>query len=257
MWSYWEGPRSSSLLDKCLESWRRWLGNAGWEIQLLGPGDLRARGVAVPPEFAATTVTTRSDYIRLALLLARGGVWMDATVFLTESLGWVEEVLAASPSGVDVVAFRRKPNEYVENWFLAVRRPGVALIGKWLQVLTDVVVAGAPFAKHPVYARRCQTDDEYFVAYQAYCHVVNTTGGGIESSVAALDGAGRMYSPWKPQWAHAKLCKFTSKHRAAYNCVRFPLAYVYLLILLAALSVVSVSAMRHVAVARNSSRRAR
>ena len=37
----------------------------------------------------------------------------------------------------------------------------------------NIVVHGPPFSNHPAYEEKCQSNDEYFVVYQAYCHVLD------------------------------------------------------------------------------------
>lgn len=87
VWTYWEGPRNA-LVDICEHSIQKTMGNLWVPITDKNTGDW----IEMPEEVANhPNVRTKSDYVRIALLLEYGGIWMDSDVILrrdiTEFLG--------------------------------------------------------------------------------------------------------------------------------------------------------------------------
>ena len=87
VWSYWPTGWhfAPDLVQACVKSWR--MANPGWVLRLLDGNDytdyisLAAYTVLPPYETDAF-----SDILQIELLRAHGGVWLDATVFTTQSL---------------------------------------------------------------------------------------------------------------------------------------------------------------------------
>jgi len=85
IFSFWEGTQDE-IVEHCMSTWRGWAPN--WQInmlntttadKLLGPGVL-------PPTLLDEKLNRLSDLIRLEVLSAYGGVWIDATIALTAPL---------------------------------------------------------------------------------------------------------------------------------------------------------------------------
>ncbi len=91
IWQYWESPDGSipPLVQACLNSVDRFKGN--YERILLTPETLK-NYVEIPEIFlklkekGLIKTAFFSDILRTCLLIRHGGIWMDATVLLTEDL---------------------------------------------------------------------------------------------------------------------------------------------------------------------------
>lgn len=109
IWTYWDDPNVPLLTQKCMANWKRMCPD--YDIRLLNKTD-------VPAEYKNLTPERQSDWLRLDRLKRYGGVWLDATVILTESLDWVQgsgevhmfyqEAMAKDPS-----------QRMYESWFIA------------------------------------------------------------------------------------------------------------------------------------------
>lgn len=224
VWSYWEGERSA-LIDECESSWRVHLGDA-WDVRVLNARTIAEYGIELPAAFRSVLPALQADYVRLALLERYGGVWMDASVMLMAPL---DDVVAHLGSH-DVVAFQRRQGvAYIENWFLAVRPPPVPLITHWKDLFVEIIAHGPPYHSHPAYAARCQTQDDYFVAYQAYCALLRRHPA-LRTRVH-VHGIGNLWLPFLPLRTYRPLVKFTKGARLAYPYARFPLGWILLLAL--------------------------
>jgi len=135
IWSYWQkmpgAPEAlNKFIDACLASWRAL--NPDYQIRLLD-NEAVARYVDardLPETFQFLSIQHRSDAIRLAILKKYGGIWVDATTFMTNPL---RELLGEDP---DVRTFFALPYpwtdqslkdndtrvswiDHPQNWFLA------------------------------------------------------------------------------------------------------------------------------------------
>jgi len=109
IWTYWDDPTIPILTQKCLDNWKRMCPD--YEIKLLNRKD-------VPEEYKDLTPQRQSDWLRLERLKSQGGIWLDASIILTESLDWVKgdgEVLMFYQKGM--TADRNFP--MYESWFMA------------------------------------------------------------------------------------------------------------------------------------------
>ena len=119
LWSYWDGglAKAPELVRLCVDSWEKFAPSARVIVvdkqslyDFVRPDDL-------PPNFDDLIVQHQSDFIRLALLVRYGGVWLDASVFVSQPLlPWLSEV--ASEAGL--FFFRRPgPDRQFSNWFIS------------------------------------------------------------------------------------------------------------------------------------------
>ena len=123
LWSYWNSESLPPLIQACADNWRAQAPDH--ELRMLTPATLRdwlpegtdLRLLQRLPPFR------QADWLRLQLLQAHGGVWIDASTLLTRGLDWVHEQQAAS--GAEFVGFyidrlsQRPEQPMVENWFMA------------------------------------------------------------------------------------------------------------------------------------------
>ncbi len=142
IWSYWHGGAVPGLVQRCVDNWCRL--NPGWKVHLLGAADLAAH---VPPTLSRLGVPKQSDWIRLALLARHGGVWLDASIFLTRPLDWVLEQQQAWQTEFAGYYLDRYASgapgacPVVDSWFMAAP-PGSRFVVDWLALFEREAVVG-------------------------------------------------------------------------------------------------------------------
>ena len=109
IWSYWDDPNVPPLTQKCMENWKRMCPD--YDVRLLNKTD-------VPGEYKHLTPERQSDWLRLDRIKNYGGVWLDASVFLTESLDWVQGSGEALMFYQEAMAKDKNQRMY-ESWFIA------------------------------------------------------------------------------------------------------------------------------------------
>ncbi len=121
IWAYWNGGTPPLLIQRCLENWR--IFNPDFAIHVLDDQSVLRHIPEIPPELQSLPVAKRSDWIRLELLRRYGGIWLDASTILTESLEWVLQQQALTDA--DFIGFylerytTEKSCPVVESWFMA------------------------------------------------------------------------------------------------------------------------------------------
>ena len=109
IWSYWDDPNVPLLTQKCIDNWKRMCPD--YEVRLLNKTD-------VPDEYKHLTPERQSDWLRLERIKSHGGVWLDASVILTESLDWVQGTGEALMFYQEAMA-KDKSQRMYESWFIA------------------------------------------------------------------------------------------------------------------------------------------
>lgn len=214
VWTYWEGEMPE-IVQQSIASWKRWLPD--WNIVILNPEALEAYDIIKSKSFHALSPTTKSDVIRLSLLYTHGGLWMDASILLLESFDWL-------PQNYPLFGFKLFNRSYIENWFLYAPEARHPFVGKWLQTLNSLLDT-IPYDSHAAYAQPCTHDGNYFMAYQAYCHLVATDSDFAQThhTTQFLPAFPQMYNPMIPLGSHHRLVKFTKLHRTLYCWLPFPI----------------------------------
>ena len=138
IWGYWNTgiQNAPETVKKCIENWKRF--NIGWTINILNDNNLQ--DYVDPTIFSKIVVKKsythkKSDLIRLLLLQKYGGIWVDASIFFTESLDWVLKL--QKDKNVDIVCYylkrftTDKKFPVLENWFIA-STPNNEFLNLWL-----------------------------------------------------------------------------------------------------------------------------
>lgn len=127
LWSYWNSETLPPLIQACADNWRAQAPDH--ELRLLTPATL-AHWLPAGTDLSLLERLPpfrQADWVRLQLLQAHGGLWIDASTILTGPLDWVHAQQAAE--GAEFVGFyierlsNRPDLPMVENWFMAAR-PG-------------------------------------------------------------------------------------------------------------------------------------
>lgn len=223
IWSYWSGDMSK-LITKCIDSWKNYAND--WEIIILNDKSVDDWEIIKPKNYDKLSHTTKSDVIRLSLLYKYGGVWMDASVMLTESLDWLQKY-----ENNNLYAFHLKGTNYIESWFIFAPNMYNPNILNLLNTFNDILDT-SPYTNHIAYDKKCTTDDNYFMIYQAFCYLVNTDNNMklIFDSIEKNTAFKYFYNSWIPLKSQNKLIKFTKQDRDKYKYYKFPLKYLYILL---------------------------
>ena len=83
IWTYWNSVELPEVVTRCIDSWRRH--NPTYEVVILNPSNLIDYiDIDVKRVSFNDNPARESDIIRLLVLEKYGGVWSDATMFLTK-----------------------------------------------------------------------------------------------------------------------------------------------------------------------------
>ena len=166
IWSYWTGSEIPLVVQKCFKNWQHFAPNC--TIHILCDQNLQEYIPVLPTILSTLEPPKRADWIRLELLRQYGGIWLDASIFLTTPLDWVFSQQQSSQAdfiGFYLEKFTSMPQyPVVENWFMAAP-PHSPLIENWSHEFTKEVIprSGAAYISHlkeiGTYARNLQKID--------------------------------------------------------------------------------------------------
>lgn len=120
IWSYWHAPEPDAFVQQCIANWRLHCPDA--EVHVLHSQNLQdyVASADLPPGFAQLNPVKQSDWLRLFLVSRYGGYWLDATIVLTRSLRWMDELRtthAAEFVGFYLDGFTQGSSiPVIENW---------------------------------------------------------------------------------------------------------------------------------------------
>ena len=145
VWTYWAELPAPDLVARCLRLWQRLAPDH--EIRLVDRSTA-ARWLDSPLDVAAFDALPpyrQADWLRLQLLIAHGGIWMDGSTLLTASLDWVHGLRGEPAAGVVGFHIERYTTDprwpIVENWFIAAP-PGDPFIVAWAAELDRALALG-------------------------------------------------------------------------------------------------------------------
>ena len=103
------------MVQRCIESWKRH--NPSYAIHILSAETITEYNLPIHPGMSQQLI---SDFVRLAVLAKHGGIWMDASVYLHDSLDWVHT--AQTKRNCEFVGYEQPTQEAypgIESWFFA------------------------------------------------------------------------------------------------------------------------------------------
>lgn len=122
IYTYWHSDILPPFVEKCISSWKMHL--SGYAINVIHDKNISDYIPDTITEKWKKTLThqQRADLIRLELLHKTGGIWLDSSVILNQSLDWVHSYQRNEQSefvGFKINYYQTTSTPVVENWFMA------------------------------------------------------------------------------------------------------------------------------------------
>lgn len=199
IWIYWQSKDASPLVDLSIQRIRKL--HPEFEVKVLNQKTI-SNYIDVP-DFSHLNlpIANISDYIRLALLKKYGGIWIDASTFLTENLDWILSRI----HGYDAFLFysdecttiKKKPIS--ENW-LIVAPENSKFINAWFEEFKKCLLSGNPKLYYsninPLLLQKL-SNPEYLIAYISAIMVLDKQSYPI---LYARSGSVGHYYNYKYNW---------------------------------------------------------
>lgn len=139
IWIYWQSATSNMIVDICLQQVQRICSD--YTIHILNDDNIR-QFMKLPDFSPDIPLANISDFIRLTLLAKFGGIWMDASIFLTENFDWILEKI----NGYDAFLFYTKActtdltHPISETWFILAPSRSPFILA-WLEEFTKCIMS--------------------------------------------------------------------------------------------------------------------
>lgn len=142
IWIYWDTPHLPKTVEICINQAR--LLHPKFSIILTNKETIKEH-IDIPTITAKLPEANIADYIRLALLSKHGGIWMDASIFMTEDLTWITSKMHNQDSFLffsdECTSDKKKP--IPENWLIACPRDS-EFIRDWLNEYKKCITSSNP-----------------------------------------------------------------------------------------------------------------
>ncbi len=225
LWTYWDDGQPPLVVQRCLQSWE--LHNPGYVINVLTAQNLLefVESAEIPEAFASAWPARQSDWLRLYLLRRYGGIWLDASIFLTAPIDWMID--AQQRDGSDYVGFylerttSRQECPIVDSWCMAAP-VGSRFVDDWYRELsTRAMVQGdraylAALEQRGIRDQMVQKlgDPAYLIIHVA-AQVVLHDGSGYRLSLTRAEDSAYFYhmrSRWKRGLLYMRLLLMRHPH---------------------------------------------
>lgn len=162
IWTYWDYPdKMPKTVKMCMEGWKKF--NPDYEVILLTKGNYK-KYVTIPEEIVSEpnfsdNPTRFADLVRVWTLAEHGGVWIDSSIILKESLdNWLFP-RPAEFSGFYIASFTKKGlPPVIENWFFACNK-GSEFVRRWRDEFSQI-------GKYPSVEKYVESRKEMGVNYE-------------------------------------------------------------------------------------------
>lgn len=118
IYTYWHNSTLSPLVHKCINSWKKH--NPTYKIHIITEQNMK-KYIPFPITVwkHAKTHQQISDCIRIYILSERGGIWIDASVYLNKPLHWIHSYQYYENSEMIGYQIGNQSPPMIENWFFA------------------------------------------------------------------------------------------------------------------------------------------
>ncbi|QES89190.1 capsular polysaccharide synthesis protein [Rhizosphaericola mali] len=182
IWTYWHDGIPTGVADACIKSWKVQMPD--YNINIITKVSLFEYLPDFPKLNSKIPLSNLSDVIRLMLLNKFGGIWMDATILLQESID--SYVQFTEFNYLELTGFYRElksSHPDFENWLLI--SPGQSpLLEKWTEVMIMCLRCPVPqdfFKNNPKYREAYLSvmpqHRNYLFAYMGFYYSIRSTSG--------------------------------------------------------------------------------
>jgi hypothetical protein len=143
IWSYWDSTEMPEIITQCIASWKKY--NPNYEITMVHRNTVQ-NYVNIPKEIANhpnfnDTRSRFADLVRLYLLEAHGGIWIDASCLMYQGF---DEWLPQTEFFCYIYNQGKQGLRYpvLENWFIAAQ-PGNDFVQAWKREFLEIANYGS------------------------------------------------------------------------------------------------------------------
>lgn len=123
LFTYWHNHILPNFIKACVITWKRY--NPDFEVKIYNDTIFKQEFSTISPYYGTLVCQHKADYIRLRLLEKHGGIWLDISVIMFDSLSKLYDTIH-HVTGFDVPS----KSLCMENWFIAAPKNN-ELIRSW------------------------------------------------------------------------------------------------------------------------------
>lgn len=142
IWLYWDTINIPYSVNLCIDSIKKHCHD--YEINLLN-ADTVVNYISLPDLSKEVLPAQKADLIRLELLAKYGGIWMDASIFLTQNLNWIFNKIENHDAFLfysdECTLNIKKPIS--ENWFIVAEKSN-NFIKSWRDEFKKCITSDEP-----------------------------------------------------------------------------------------------------------------
>lgn len=116
IWTYWDDGEIPDCVTQCMNGWKRL--HPEYTLHFIRPKTLLTLANNLPQTFSELGPARQSDWVRLYVLHKYGGIWIDASIVLTQPLEWVLHKQAFAYC-LEKFSLPATTVPVIESWFLA------------------------------------------------------------------------------------------------------------------------------------------
>ncbi len=141
--TFWNSKDIPIVVKGCIQSWKT--SNPEYTINILNLDNYQGY-LQFKPNFSMKDVIPahQADWIRIAVLAEHGGIWLDASIIVTESLNSLLNVPKTEGIMFSVNSTINEPFPLLDNWFIATIPSGL-MITAWLFELSYAMRISATY----------------------------------------------------------------------------------------------------------------
>jgi hypothetical protein len=162
IYTYWDSKdmRENAFIHECIRTWSTH--NRGWTIHVINADNEHKYVSTKVRNGTYDSVQRYADFVRMDVLERNGGVWLDASIYMNESLDWIHSIQRRYRCSLIGYNNPIRPQNYVmENWFIACS-PGCPFVREWSSEFhksyhdTDAYIGSIPktitkLVENPIY----------------------------------------------------------------------------------------------------------
>lgn len=145
-WTHWDTNRPPKIIRDILENREHTM--IGWERNFITDDTFQQYiDRQLPPNFWRLSAPHRADWIRLAIVYERGGVWLDAGIIINDVRALDDIYQETRKQKSMFTGFYPNDISYIDNWFIMAPKQS-PFIKEWLEEYEKAITMGfIPYKK--------------------------------------------------------------------------------------------------------------